>query len=202
MNQRIAYCFALFLAPAIAVAACGGGQAEPTQPSNPSGSSSAPSASAPAESAAPSASQAAPAASATPAASASAAPAGPPGPGDWAKWSHDQKLAYMKSDVMPKMAKTFHDYDAKKYDEPKCVLCHGAGVKDGSFTMPNPDLPKLDLTPAGFAKMQKKKPKVVEFMIKDVEHGVAGLLGEDPYDPKTGKGFGCAGCHTVVTAKK
>jgi hypothetical protein len=102
----------------------------------------------------------------------------------------------MKSTVMPKMGGLFHDYDAKDFAEPKCVLCHGAGVKDGSFTMPNPDLPKLDATPAGMKALRAKKAKIFDFMAKQVEPSMAQLLGEQPYDPKTGQGFGCLGCHT------
>jgi hypothetical protein len=195
MNLRALLCLAALAAPAV-VAACGGGQSESAAPATPSASASA--------SAAPSAeptASAAPSAEPTPSATASAAPAapsGPPGAGDWDKWSHDWKLAYMKSDVMPKMGALFHEFDAKRYDEPKCVLCHGAGAKDGSFTMPNPELPKLDLTPAGFKKLQAKKPKVMEFMLKKVEPQMASLLGEPAFDPKTKTGFGCTGCHTTV----
>jgi hypothetical protein len=198
MNHRIAICavaLSAFAASAFA-AACGGEQPEAAHPANPPPSAEAPASSAaPAASSAPAASTA-PAASA-PAASASAAPPGPPGPGDWDKWSHDQKLAYMKSDVLPKMSGLFHDFDAKTYAEPKCVLCHGGGVKDGGFKMPNPELPKLDVTPAGFKKMQEGKKKAVfEFMAKQVVPTMAQLLGEQPYDPKTQKGFGCMECHT------
>jgi hypothetical protein len=193
MNKRMALCFMALLLPALA-AACGGGQSNANQPSNPPASSAsegdASAAAAPAESAAPAGSSAAAASSAP------AAPAGPPGPGDWAKWSHEQKLAYMKSDVMPKMGGLFHEFDAKKYDEPKCVLCHGDGVKDGSFTMPNPGLPKLDPSPAGFKAVSAKHPKVAGFMMKQVAPTMAQLLAVPPYDPKTHEGFGCFNCHT------
>jgi hypothetical protein len=196
MKHRIALWVVALLAPAFAVA-CGAAHPEATQPSNAaaassasaSASSAAPAASAPAESAAP-------VASAAPAAAARGAPAGSPGPGDWDKWSHEQKLDYMKSAVMPKMGSVFHDFDAKAFAEPKCVLCHGAGVKDGSFKMPNPQLPKLELTPAGMKAMRTKHAKIFEFMAKQVEPTMAQLLGEEPYDPKTGEGFGCLGCHT------
>jgi hypothetical protein len=198
MNSRIALCFVLVSAFA---AACGGGQPEAAAPSNATASDAA----APSASAAP-AETAAPAASAAPAPTASAAPAappGPPGPGDWANWSHEWKLAYMKSTVMPKMGDAFHTYDAKKYDEPKCVLCHGGGVADGSFKMPNPDLPKLDISPAGIKKLHgdPKKKKVLEFMGKVVVPTMAGLLGEPPFDMKTMTGFGCLNCHTKKEPK-
>jgi hypothetical protein len=104
----------------------------------------------------------------------------------------------MKSTVMPKMGDAFHTFDAKKYDEPKCVLCHGGGVADGSFKMPNPDLPKLDVTPAGIKKLHSdpKKKKILEFKGKLVVPTTADLLGEPPFDIKTMTGFGCLGCHT------
>jgi hypothetical protein len=184
-------------------AACGGEQPAATQPSNPapsaSAAASAPAASteAPAASAAPSASAAA-APSAAPSASVAAAPAAPPppGPGEWDKWSKDQKLGYMKTAVAPKMGALFHDFDSTKYAEPKCVLCHGAGVKAGNFKMPNPDLPKLPTSPADFQKLHDKKPQMVDFMVHQVVPQMAALVGEEPFDPKTGKGFGCFECHT------
>jgi hypothetical protein len=181
-------------------AACGGGTPDANSANNPAPSASA------APSAAPEATPAAsaeppPAASAAPVASAApsaapTAPPGPPGDGDWDKWSHDWKLAYMKSDVMPKMAELFKGYDPKHYSEMKCKTCHGAGAEDGSFKMPNADLPKLDIK--GALKADKAKhPKAVEFMMKKVEVQMAGLLGEKPFDMKTMKGFGCMGCHTA-----
>jgi hypothetical protein len=104
----------------------------------------------------------------------------------------------MKSDVMPKAGALFHDFDAKRYAEPKCALCHGAGAADGSFKMPNPDLPKLDITPAGFKKLKATKPKITDFMVTKVEPQMAALIGEQPFDPKTKEGFGCLGCHTPL----
>ncbi len=97
---------------------------------------------------------------------------------------------------MPKMGALFHDYDATKYADPKCGLCHGAGAKDGSFKMPNPDLPKLPATPDGFKKLAAKHGKIMTFMSEKVKPTMAGLVGEPPMDPKTGQGFGCFECHT------
>jgi hypothetical protein len=195
MTHRSLACLIAALAFA---AACGGGQPEATQPANPAPSAGAAPSAAPAESAAPAAS-AAPSASAAPAASAAppaeAAPPAAPGPGDWDKWSHDQKMAYMKAVVMPKMGGLFHDMDAKDFSDPKCTLCHGSGAKDGSFKMPSADIPKLP-DPKEFKALAAKKPKVFDFMLKQVEPQMAALLGEQPYDPKTKQGFSCFDCHT------
>jgi hypothetical protein len=176
-------------------AACGGGQppaVQPPSPPPPPPSETQMADAAPAASSAP-ATSAAPAASAAPdAGGASDAP----GPGQWDLWSKEQRGAYMKSAVLPKMGPLFHDFDAKSYADPKCTLCHGAGAKDGSFKMPNPALPKLPATPEGFKKLHDLHPRAVEFMSTQVVPTMAALLGEQPYDPKTQKGFGCFECHT------
>jgi hypothetical protein len=44
--------------------------------------------------------------------------------------------------------------------------------------------------------MKEKKAKVLEFMMKTVEVETAHLIGEEPVDPQTKKGFGCLNCHT------
>lgn len=190
MMKRFAV-LALVLAPAFAFA-CGGGQPEAAGPANAAGSASA-SASAPAASSGAPAASAASAESAAPAASGAVAA---PGPGQWDTWSRDQKMAYMKSAVMPKLGGLFHDFDDKKYGETRCTLCHGSSAKAGKFKMPNAELPKLDMTPEGFKALQEKKPQVLEFMMKKVEVETAHLIGEQPFDPQTKKGFGCLNCHT------
>jgi hypothetical protein len=74
----------------------------------------------------------------------------------------------------------------------KCKTCHGAGADDGSFKMPNADLPKLDMK-----AMKAKHPKALEFMMKQVKVKMAALIGEKEYSEKTPNGFGCMNCHTM-----
>jgi hypothetical protein len=159
--------FACVLAAFSLLAACGGGGEETPPPATPS---------APAASAASAATQ--------------------PGPGDWDKWTHEQKLAWMKAGVMPKMHDLFAGFDGSRYGAMTCKTCHGAGATDGKFTMPNADLPKLDPSPAGFADLAKTKAKTFDFMMKQVVPTMASLVGEQPYDMKTNSGFGCFECHT------
>ena len=105
-------------------------------------------------------------------------------------------MAYMKAAVLPKMGALFHDFDAKSFPDPKCVMCHGPSAKEGNFKMPNASLPKLPATPEGFRKLKETKPQVFAFMAEKVEVQMAALVGEPPFDPKTMKGFGCFECHT------
>jgi len=157
------------------IAACGGGQPEPATPTAP----------APSASAAP-----------TPSASAPAAPAPSAAPGakNWDAMSRDERLAVMKTQVMPKMSESFKAVDADHFKDFSCVTCHGKRIKEGNFDMPNPDLPKLNAKDS-FKKHMDTKPAITKFMMTKVVPDMAAILGEAPFDPATHKGFGCANCH-------
>jgi hypothetical protein len=161
-----------------------------------------PAATAPAPSVAPSAAPApapAPTPSTPPVSSAAPAPSAteaPPAKVTWKDMKADQRKDYMKTVVLPKMKEEFIGFNAKKYSEMNCVTCHGDSVKDGSFKMPNPKLPKLPSDEAGFKALMKKKPDVTKFMGGKVVPAMAEMLGESPYDPATKQGFGCFECHT------
>jgi hypothetical protein len=109
----------------------------------------------------------------------------------FADMTHEQKAAYMEQVVVPAMSKKFQGWRAERYAEFGCVTCHGPGVDQGKFDMPNPDLPKL----GDFDQLEKDKPEVVAFM-EEVETEMAALLDTPAYDPKTHEGFGCHNCHT------
>jgi len=116
----------------------------------------------------------------------------------WKDMNHDQRLDFMKTTVMPKMKAEFAAYDGKKFANITCRTCHGEGAKDGTFKMPNPKLmPKIGNDMPSFEKLMKDRPDAVKFMSTKVVPDMAQMLGQDPYDPKTGKGFGCHACHTA-----
>jgi hypothetical protein len=110
----------------------------------------------------------------------------------------DQRKAFMKTVVYPKMKEAFIGYDAKRYAEMTCMTCHGEGAKEGHFKMPNAKLPKLPSDDAGFKKLAEKKPAAAKFMMEKVVPEMASMLGETPMDRKTHTGtFGCKRCHTT-----
>jgi hypothetical protein len=115
---------------------------------------------------------------------------------DWDKMSKADKKQYMKDIIMPKMKPLFQAFDAKHFADFKCVTCHGNGARTGEFKMPNPQLPKLPSSPAGWEKLSKDKPAMMKFMSKTVKPTMTDLLGMKPFDMKTGAGFGCGNCHT------
>jgi hypothetical protein len=114
----------------------------------------------------------------------------------WASMSKDQRKDYMKTAVMPQMKQTFSAFNADRYKAMGCVTCHGEGAMEGKFTMPNPKLPKLPASPAGFQKLMSEKPAVMQFMAMQVKPQMAHLLGMPEFTPESKTGFGCFQCHT------
>jgi hypothetical protein len=168
------------------VAACGGSQPAPDAPppaAEPSATTE-PAPAAPAE---------APAAQAPPTdAGKSLAPAKP-----WADLSKDERVAHMKTVVVPHMKPLFQaSPDADDFKDFSCGTCHGPSAKQGNFDMPNPALPKLD-PKDGFKVHMDKDPGMTKFMMETVLPEMAKTLGMTPYDPKTNSGFSCGACHEI-----
>jgi len=118
----------------------------------------------------------------------------------WKDQTHDERMVTMKKLVFPTMKDEFIRFDPKDFSDMTCATCHGPGAKDKTFKMPNPKLPKLPTTEAGFEKLKKDHPDAVQFMMNTVVPKVAGFVGEQPYDPKTHQGFGCFRCHPKESA--
>ena len=173
---------ALLLLVSSAVAACGGGQAEPSTPSSPS----------PIGQTAETAPPAAGAADGGPTAATSPAPAAPADGPVWSdSMSKDQKVAFMKTHVVPRMTKVFQAADAKRYAAFGCKTCHGPQFKE-----PNEFLPHLTMKDGKITSFADK-PQISKFMAENVVPEMAAAMGQKPYDPQTHQGFGCAGCHKV-----
>jgi len=126
----------------------------------------------------------------TPATPESAGPASAP-----AAWrddmSKEEKGAFMKAKVAPRLGAVFQAADANRYAKFGCVTCHGP-----KFQTPKDYLPKLTMK-GGKITAFADKPQVAQFMAQKVMPEMAAVLGKPPFDPATGKGFGCPGCHTV-----
>ena len=137
-----------------------------------------------------------PAATGTPSPAGSAAEAPLDPAAKWSDMKRDQRMTYMKTVVLPKMKETFVSFDPKEFEHVTCMTCHGNGAKDGSFKMPNPELPKLN-PENGFKKHMDKDPEATKFMMSKVLPQMAELLHTQPYDSQTKLGFGCFGCHAI-----
>lgn len=103
----------------------------------------------------------------------------------------DGKMARMTEVVMPKIGEMFRGYDATKYAGFDCGTCHVNHAQH-----PRDGLPKIKLSGGGYEALAKEKPELMAFM-GQLAPAMAQVMGEPPFDPKTGQGFGCGGCHTV-----
>jgi len=124
----------------------------------------------------------------TPAATESPSPA----PATWSDdMSKQDKAAFMKLKVAPKLGAVFHAADANRYANFGCGTCHGP-----KFQLPRDYLPKLTMKDGKITAFAEK-PQVAQFMAQKVAPEMAAVLGKAPFDPATGKGFGCMGCHAL-----
>lgn len=112
-----------------------------------------------------------------------------------AAWSDslpmDQKAAFMKANVVPRMGKVFQAKDPARYAGFGCTTCHGPSMKD-----PKDFLPHLAMRDGKMSAFTEK-PEIAKFMAEKVVPEMAATLGEPPYDMTTHKGFGCGDCHTI-----
>jgi hypothetical protein len=111
---------------------------------------------------------------------------------DFDKLTHEEKMDFMKKQVVPTMKPLFQDFDKKKYANFGCKTCHGKDPAKAKYKMPNPELPKLDFAAL---KAGKQAPKVAEFMGKTVKPQMAKLLQQPEFTETNPKGFGCLECH-------
>jgi hypothetical protein len=111
---------------------------------------------------------------------------------DFDKLTHDEKLKFMKTKVVPAMKPVFQKFDAKAFAKFGCKTCHGKDPVKSKYKMPSDDIPKLDFVAL---KAGKQKPKMAEFMGKTVKPMMAKLLEQPEYTEANPKGFGCLECH-------
>jgi hypothetical protein len=131
-------------------------------------------------------------------------PAKPDKPLVWKDMDLEQRTTYMKDIVLPRAKDLFVAFDANKYASMDCATCHGDGVKDGSFEMPNPKIKPLPNSEEAFMAWVSKEPeagKYAEFMATKLQPLMGELLQETVFDPKTMTGeLSCHTCHTLVDA--
>jgi len=110
------------------------------------------------------------------------------------KLTHDEKMDFMKKQVVPKMKPMFQKFDAKEFANFGCKTCHGKDPAKSKYEMPSKDVPALDFVAL---KAGKQKPEVAKWMSEVVKPEMAKLLNEPEYSDTNPKGFGCTHCHTV-----
>jgi len=114
----------------------------------------------------------------------------------WAELSMDERRAHMGRHVVPVMSELFAGYDAERFPDVSCGTCHGETAHERNFAMPNPDLPPLYPTGSiGQYQTVERFPDGARFMFSRVLPAMQTLLDAEEFDPATGEGFSCYGCH-------
>ena len=105
---------------------------------------------------------------------------------------HEQREEFMKQKVVPAMKPLFQQHDPQDFAEFGCQTCHGAQAKDDHFDMPNPGLPKLNLS-----DLSNFKKEDVAWMQQEVAPTMSKILNLPMASKDNPKGFGCPWCHTL-----
>ncbi len=100
--------------------------------------------------------------------------------------THEERAAYMASDVLPTMAGVFQAFDSERYADFSCATCHVTGLSDGSYAMPDAGLPPLREADFPYTS------EVGVFMEDEVLATMRDLLGP------TDGGRPCTTCHTLT----
>jgi hypothetical protein len=112
---------------------------------------------------------------------------------DFDKLSHEDRMKFMRTKVVPAMKETFQAFDAKKYANFGCKTCHGKDPQKSKYKMPNPELPPLDFK---LLEQGKQKPNIAEWMSRTVKPQMAQILERPQMSKDHPDGFGCLECHT------
>jgi hypothetical protein len=119
-------------------------------------------------------------------------PSAPSAPSAWSvDMPKEQKSAFMKANVVPNMKPVFQSANPTRYGDFGCKTCHGPEYKD-----PHEYLPKLTMKDGKITAFAEK-PELAKFMAENVVPKMASAMGMPPFDPKTGRGFGCQSCHPI-----
>lgn len=112
----------------------------------------------------------------------------------WADKTFKQRQEYMGVAFFPAMKKSFKAHDETSYKGFKCQTCHGDDMKERNFEMPTDSIFPLNEADPITGAMEYDEA-VTKFMIEQVVPEAAKMLDMEPYNPQTGQGFGCFGCH-------
>ena len=114
----------------------------------------------------------------------------------WHDMTHDQRVDWMVSNVLPIAAEDFSHYDADRYSSVTCETCHGSNAAAVEYELPTTQLPVLPRPGTPDWERMSQTP-VFTFMHDVVTPTMATLVGEELYNPATNSGFGCFECHTM-----
>lgn len=116
----------------------------------------------------------------------------PPQP--WDSMSEADQVNWMVGNVLPIAAEDFRTYDAERFSNLTCEGCHGENAEANHYHLPVASLPQLPAPGSPQWEQMSHSPGYA-FMHDVVTPTMATLIGEEPFNPATGQGFGCFDCH-------
>ena len=120
----------------------------------------------------------------------------PPAADDWRALNFTQRHEEMTFSVHPTMMQVWQQHYQTAAPKLQCVTCHGEQAELHRYQMAYTTLD--DLKPMRVQALYRTDAKLTEeqrFKRDVVTPLMADLLGVARYDPATGQGFSCFGCH-------
>ena len=122
-----------------------------------------------------------------------------PADNEWQYLSFEQRHAQMTFLIHPTMMEKFQAFYKTPNPELTCANCHGENAEVEGYNRANSDIEPLKpsrvraLYEAGVTLTPLQR-----FKRDDITPTMARLMGVPQYDPATGLGFSCFGCHRRV----
>ena len=119
-----------------------------------------------------------------------------PAEDNWRFLSFEQRHSRMTFVIHPSMMERFQAFDKTPAPQITCNSCHGDNPERAMYKLSNTNLDALE--PARVAKLYEPGATLTpkqRFKRDNITPTMARLLGVPAYDPKTGLGFSCFGCH-------
>ena len=119
-----------------------------------------------------------------------------PADNEWRFLSFEQKHSQMTFLIHPTMMEHFQAFYKTPTPELTCVSCHGENAQAAGYDLANSALDPLK--PSKVRALYRHDAVLTPeqlFKRDDITQTMARLMGVPQYDPATGLGFSCFGCH-------
>ncbi len=119
-----------------------------------------------------------------------------PADNEWRFLSFEQKHSEMTFLIHPTMMEHFQAFYKTPTPELTCASCHGKKAERAGYDLSNSNLDALK--PSKVQSLYRQDAVLTPeqlFKRDDITRTMARLMGVPQYDPATGLGFSCFGCH-------
>lgn len=119
-----------------------------------------------------------------------------PADDEWRFLTFEQRHSAMTFLVHPAMMERFQTFYKTAVPELTCESCHGPNAEAAGYDIANTEIPALDPKRVRDLYLPDAKLNPEQIFKRDnITPTMARLMGVPKYDPQTGLGFSCFGCH-------